>query len=139
MTTSNSILKHQMISAEEVMNIKVVELIKIYNFHFGHFFIWQSDTKYCSQMTYLLYSFINYTRDMFMNNVYYHFVRWRNDQNKSCRSWCVIQLWYSSLFQLKSFNGWKSHSNLSFFLIWSAQTLSNEKKWQFQTWFSNTK
>jgi len=28
-----------MISVEEVMNIKVVQLLKIYNFYFSHFFI----------------------------------------------------------------------------------------------------
>jgi hypothetical protein len=53
-----------MISIEEVINIKVVELIKIYNFYFGHFFIRRSGSKHCSQMTYLLYSFINYARDL---------------------------------------------------------------------------
>ena len=46
-----------MISTEEVMNIKAVELIKIYNFYFDYFFIQQSGSKHCSQMTYLLYSF----------------------------------------------------------------------------------
>ena len=66
MTTSSSILKYQMISAEEVMNIKVVELIKIYNFYFGHFFIRQSGSKHCSQMTYHLNSFINYVRDLWI-------------------------------------------------------------------------
>ena len=39
----------------------------------------------------------------FVNNVYYHFVRWTNDQNKSCRSWWVLHLLFSWLFQLKSF------------------------------------
>jgi hypothetical protein len=34
-----------MISAEKVMNIKVVELIKIYNFYFGYFFILQSGSN----------------------------------------------------------------------------------------------
>jgi hypothetical protein len=34
-----------MISAEKVMNIKVVELIKIYNFYFDHLFIRQSDSN----------------------------------------------------------------------------------------------
>jgi hypothetical protein len=34
-----------MISAEKVMNIKVVVLIKIYNFYFGHLFIQHSDSK----------------------------------------------------------------------------------------------
>ena len=37
------------------------------------------------------------------------------DQNKSCRDWWVLQLWYSSLFQLKSFGVSKSGLNLSFF------------------------
>ena len=39
-------------------------------------------------------------------------------------------------FSWKSFNDWKSRSNLSFFLnlkIWSAQTLSNEKNDQINT------
>jgi hypothetical protein len=34
-----------MISAKEVINNKVVELNKIYNFYFGHFFIQQSDSN----------------------------------------------------------------------------------------------
>jgi hypothetical protein len=34
-----------MISTEKVMNIKVVELIKIYNFYFGHFFIRQNGSN----------------------------------------------------------------------------------------------
>jgi hypothetical protein len=34
-----------MISSEKAMNIKVVELIKIYNFYFGYLFIWQSDSN----------------------------------------------------------------------------------------------
>ena len=49
-TTSNHILKYQMISDENIMNTEVVELIKIYNFYFGYFFIWQSISKYCSQI-----------------------------------------------------------------------------------------
>ena len=45
MATSNNILKQKMISDEKVMNIKVVRLIKIYNFYFGHFFIRQCDSN----------------------------------------------------------------------------------------------
>ena len=45
MANSNNILKHQLISSEKVMNMKVVELIKIYNFYFGYFFIRQSDSN----------------------------------------------------------------------------------------------
>ena len=50
MTTLNQILKLQMISAKKVMKIKVAELIKIYNFYFGHFFIRQSVSKHYSQI-----------------------------------------------------------------------------------------
>ena len=39
MATSNVILEHYMILSEKTMNIEVVELIKIYNFYFGHFII----------------------------------------------------------------------------------------------------
>jgi hypothetical protein len=34
-----------MISDEKVMNIKVVELIKIYTFYFGHLFIQWNDSN----------------------------------------------------------------------------------------------
>jgi hypothetical protein len=39
-----------MISAEKVINIKVVKLIKIYKFYFGQFFILQSVSKHWSQI-----------------------------------------------------------------------------------------
>ena len=39
-TTSNKLLSHQMIWTQKVMNIRVVELIKLYNFYFGHLFMW---------------------------------------------------------------------------------------------------
>ena len=34
---------------------------------------------------------------------YSHFLRWRNDQNKSCTSWWVVQLSYSWIFHMNSF------------------------------------
>ena len=40
MGSSNKIFKHQMMSDEKVMNIKVVYLNKIYNFYFGKLFMW---------------------------------------------------------------------------------------------------
>jgi len=46
MTTLNQNLKLQMISAKKVMKIKVVELIKIYNFYFGHLFTRQSYSNF---------------------------------------------------------------------------------------------
>ena len=39
----------------------------------------------------------------FMNNAHYHFARRRNDQNKSCRSRKVTQLYSWQLFDLTSF------------------------------------
>ena len=39
-----------MISAKNIMNIKVVELIKIYNFYFDHLFIQQRGSIHCSQI-----------------------------------------------------------------------------------------
>ena len=40
MTASNKILIYQMIRTQKVINIKVVELMKLYNFYFGHLFMW---------------------------------------------------------------------------------------------------
>ena len=37
--TWNNILKEHMVSNEKAMNIKVVELINLYNFCFGHIFM----------------------------------------------------------------------------------------------------
>ena len=72
-----------MISTIKVVNIKVVELITIYNFYFGHFFMWQSISKHYSQIhIWLIVSWTIRETCWFVNNVYYHFVRWRNDQNK---------------------------------------------------------
>ena len=65
-TTLNQILKLQMISAKKVMKIKVVELIKIYNFYFGHLFIRQSYSNlihkfYVSLLQFMRYvKFVNY-------------------------------------------------------------------------------
>jgi hypothetical protein len=49
-----------MISAEKVMNIKVVELIKIYNFYFDHFFIQQSGSNIAHKIYISLQWFHNY-------------------------------------------------------------------------------
>jgi hypothetical protein len=61
---------------------------------------------------------------------YYHFVGWRNDQYKNCRPWWVVQLWYSSLFQLKPF-GFQNHVSSCLF--------KKNWKWQVQTKFENPK
>jgi hypothetical protein len=56
-----------MILVEKVMNIKVVELIKIYNFYFGCFFIYKVVVALFIKFTYVSYSFMdfmNYKGDM---------------------------------------------------------------------------
>ena len=44
-----------------------------------------------------------------------NFVKWQDDQNKSCRYWWVEQLLYSSLLHMKSFRVLKFSLNLSNF------------------------
>jgi len=56
-----------MISAKKVMNINVVELIKIYNFYFDYFLIRHSG----SNIVYKIYISEQY---------YYHYVGWINDK-----------------------------------------------------------
>ena len=60
---------------------------------------------------------------------YYHFLRWRNDQNKSCKSWWVVQLSCSWLFDMNSFGVSKCCLNLPFliFKFWIVLTESHEK------------
>ena len=58
-----------MIPAGKVINIKVVQLIKIYNSYFGHLFIRQSDSNIVHKF-YISQSFINWDRDVeIVNNV----------------------------------------------------------------------
>jgi hypothetical protein len=60
-----------MISSEKAMNIKVVELIKIYNFYFGYLFIRQSDSNIVHKIYVSLLQFLKpYKRYVkVMNNV----------------------------------------------------------------------
>jgi hypothetical protein len=64
----------------------------------------------------------------FVNKVYYHFVGWRNDQNKSFRPWRVVQLCCWWLFQLESFAILKSCLKLSFSEIENL-SCSNKVRW----------
>ena len=90
---TNSILK--------VFNYKVVQLLKIYNFFF---IICSSDIEIVTLFTNVIYLFSSfrklYERSRFYEQHYYRFVEWRNDQNKSCISWEVIQLCSWTLFYL---------------------------------------
>jgi hypothetical protein len=60
-----------MILAKKVTNIKVVQLIKIYNFYFGHLFIRQNDSNTVHKFYISFLSFMKlYERDKkFVNNV----------------------------------------------------------------------
>jgi hypothetical protein len=65
----------------------------------------------------------------FLNNVYFHFIGWRNDQNKSCRPWWVLQLWYAWLCYLKSFSVSTFCLKFSNFEI-QILSCSNKVKWR---------
>ena len=67
MRTPNKILKQQMISAANVINNKVVELIKVYNFYFDHF----SPDKV---VVYIVYKFINLSHSLWPYERYVTFV-----------------------------------------------------------------
>jgi hypothetical protein len=101
------------------MNTKVVQLMNMYNFYFDHFFIWQILSIHCSLILHMFHIIYITLREMchIYEQCRYHFVVWRNDQYKSCRSLWVIQLWYLSRFQLKSFGEPKSCLKLLFFEI----------------------
>jgi hypothetical protein len=60
-----------MISAEKVMNIKVVQLIKIYNVYFGHLFIRKTDSNIVHKSYISLLKFPKlYKRDVkIVNNI----------------------------------------------------------------------
>jgi uncharacterized protein YhbP (UPF0306 family) len=87
-----------MISAEKVMNIKVVQLVKIYNVYFGHLFIRQTDSNIVHKSYISLLKFHKlYKRDVkFVNNVtitlsdeqinFSKDLGWKNNKNKLCRS-----------------------------------------------------
>jgi len=60
-----------MISAEKIMNIKVIELNKIYNFYFGQFFIRQNDSNIAHKIYISLLLFMKLQEGCvkFVNNV----------------------------------------------------------------------
>ena len=76
-----------MIPAEKVINIKVVQLIKIYNSYFGHLFIRQSDSNIVYKF-YISLSKFHKLRQRCRNykQRYYNFVGFVNHQNKKVRS-----------------------------------------------------
>ena len=64
-----------------------------------------------------------------VNNIYYHFVRWRNYQYESCRSSWVVQLCCWWLFHLKSLTVPKICLKLSYFEI-QILNYSNKVGWR---------
>jgi hypothetical protein len=98
------------------MNIKVVELIKIYYFYFSHFFIRQNDSNIVHKI-YISRILYEYKRDILdlltMLLPLCQMNKWLNNQNKSYRSWEVIQLCSWQLFHLNSFCQGKLRLNFS--------------------------
>ena len=85
--------------------------------YFGCSVICSSDTGILTFFTNLIYlscSFRNYKGDVKFVNKFIHFAKWRNDQHKNCRSWEVIQLCSSKLFDLNLFRA--SNFDLKFSL-----------------------
>ena len=77
---------------------------------------------------------------------YHHFIGWRNDRNKSYRSWWVIQLCCWWFFLLKSFTDLKLYLNFSNFefqisnylirVRWrNDQNKNFAPRWVLQLWF----
>ena len=92
------------LSNEEMTKIKVIDIHELNNFCTHHFLCWN---QFGSQ---ILVSFFKISNLKCSN-----FVKWQDDQNKSCISWWVEQLLYSSLLHLKSFRVLKFGLNLSNF------------------------
>ena len=107
-------------SLVKLIQIKKCSTTKLSNFWRSTTFILvicSSDIVVVMLFTNLIYlssSFMKlYERCRFCEHRYYRFVEWRNDQNKSCRSWQVIQLCSWKLFHLNSFRLPKLRLNFS--------------------------
>ena len=97
----------QILSNDKITKIKVVDINELNNFGIHHFLCWN---HFESQILVRTCHFLT-----FQNLKGSNLVKWQDDQNKSCRSWWVEQLLYSSLLHLKSFRVWKFGLNLSNF------------------------
>ena len=121
------------------------EICKIYEQCYYHFLGWTNDqnksctswwvvqlscswlfkmksfgvSKYCLNLPFLEIQNLNYSNR----------VTWKYDQNKSCRSWWVLQLSCSSLFHRKSFGVSKSCLKFLFFEIQNLNC-SNQVTWK---------
>ena len=95
------------LSNYEITKIKVVDLHELFNFGIHYFFNWNDlgVSNFGSNLSFF----------KFQNLKGSNLVKWQDNQNKSCRSWWVEQLLYSSLLHLKSFRVWKFGLNLSNF------------------------
>ena len=95
------------LSNYEITKIKVVDLHELFNFGIHYFFNWNDlgVSNFGSNLSFF----------KFQNLKGSNLVKWQDNQNKSCRSWWVEQLLYSSLLHLKSFRVLKFGLNLSNF------------------------
>jgi len=81
------------LSDEGMTKIKVVDLGEYYIYLCSCVFEFNSssDSKFCLKLSFVEIQNLNYS----------NLVTWKDDQNKSCRSWWVLQLLCSWLFEFK--------------------------------------
>ena len=93
----------------------VVQLLCSWLFHLKLL----STPKFCLKLSFVEIQNLNYS----------NLATWKDDQNKSCRSWWVLQLLFSWLFQFKSFGVSKCCLNLPFLEIQNLNC-SNQITWK---------
>ena len=115
------ILTVQIWSNEKMTKIKVEDSDVFKNFYFS----WLSYLKpFKVSKSYLKLTFIE-IQNLNCSNL----VKWKDDQNISCIYWWVLQLWYSWVFQLKSFTLSKCCFKLKLFEF-QILNRSNKVTWQ---------
>jgi len=93
---------------EEMTKTKLVDLNEIYNFVIEVFFIWNHlRSQIRLKFLYFEIYFLNYSNKL----------RWRHDQNQTCKSRCGIQLCSWRLLHFKSFMDPKLYLIFSYFEI----------------------
>jgi len=103
-----------MTSDGEMTKTKVVDLKKLYNFVVDNFFIWNHLSMKKSR------EFAHIWNSNFSNDL-----GWRNNQNKSCSSQKIMQLYSWRLFSFEIIYPRKSHMNFLTFEIRIFQTTSD--------------
>ena len=109
------------LSHEEVTKIKVVDSDEFNNFYIHDFYCWNHLRFQNLVWSCRLLKFKISTIQIWSI--------WKYDENKSCTYWWVLQLWYSRVFQLKSFTLSKYCLKLKLFEFQNLNR-SNKVTWQ---------